>query len=135
MKFSVVLLLATFGFTGSAWAGAAETPEARQLAAQRLQANTELDASILRVRRLTQPADDRKAAVYAENRRRCEVALQSAEQCGRFAGLFSCDETGFRPTLLNTRPSAASNGDRAKIERCELQVRKSEQAAGAKSGK
>jgi hypothetical protein len=125
MKLPLLFLLATLSFT--AQAVEPETPESREQAAQRLRANAELDANILRVRLLTQPANDRKAAGNAENRRRCEAALRVATQCGRSTGLFSCDETGFHPTPsgdLNA-PSRSRDSERSKtVERCEVQARK-----------
>src|SRR5580765_2159855 len=58
-----------------------------------------------------------QAAHYAENRQRCEAALRIAEQCGKFAGKFSCDEKGFKPIApdATNRPVAR---DPYKVERC-----------------
>jgi hypothetical protein len=78
-----------------------------------------------RIRELTQPLKDRKAAGYAKNRLRCASAMQVAALCGKFAGKFFCDERGFRLADAAEgalRPVARSNGASYQMERCALQA-------------
>lgn len=76
----------------------------------------------LRVQTNLRIANDRREAQYAENRRRCQAALQVAETCARPARTFSCDEKGFKPipAVAATKHAAMSSGDRYKMERCAL---------------
>ena len=76
----------------------------------------------LRVQQLQRVASDRKEVQYAENRRRCQAALQVAQLCGKFAGTFYCDEKGFQPIAAGARakPVAMNNGSRYTMERCAL---------------
>jgi len=80
----------------------------------------------VRVRHNLRLASDRNEAQYAENRRRCQAALQVAELCGKFAGTFYCDEKGFKPITVDTatRPIVMDNSTRHKMERCALDAAK-----------
>lgn len=93
---------------------------------RRIQAKDEGRAETLRVRMLQKPANDRKAAEYAENHLRCQNAMRIAALCGKFAGKFSCDEKGFRPEPVRDisapRPGVVDNGSAFKMDQCALQA-------------
>lgn len=90
--------------------------------AHALQKQREQVAIGLRVQTNLQTANDRKEAQYAENRRRCQAALQVAAGCGRFAGNFSCDRKGFKPNVVDdaSKHAPLNNGERYRMERCTL---------------
>lgn len=93
MKCILFVLLMALGATaqGQSASDSAGQPGARRPAAEKQQL-----AIGMRVSERVNSLDARKAAQYAENRERCQVALRIAEQCGRFAGAFYCDEKGFK---------------------------------------
>ena len=76
----------------------------------------------LRVKQIQRIASDRNEAQYAENRRRCQAALQVAELCGKYAGTFYCDEKGFQPIAADpaVKPAVLDNRSRYQMERCAL---------------
>lgn len=80
----------------------------------------------LRVQQNLRIASDRKEAEYAQNRRRCQAALQVAELCGKYAGTFYCDEKGFQPIAADAsvKPVVMDNVSRYKMERCALDAAK-----------
>ena len=80
----------------------------------------------VRVQQNLKIASDRKEVQYAENRRRCQAALQVAELCGKFAGTFYCDEKGFQPIAphLAIKPVALGRVDAYRMERCALDAAK-----------
>ena len=82
----------------------------------------------LRVRENLKIANDRNEARYAENRRRCQAALQVAELCGTYAGTFYCDEKGFQPIVADPaiKPVVLDNNARYKMQRCALDAAKQE---------
>lgn len=92
-----------------------------------LQEDARLVAMKSRVRQLMKPANDRRTAQYAVNRERCEAALRIAEQCGKFAGAFYCNEQGFKATA-NFKPPILDNISRNKMERCALDAAKASPA-------
>lgn len=96
----------------------------RQRQQRRRQAKREAPAEALRVRLLLESSDDIQETGYAENRARCQNALQIAELCGKDAGLFSCDAKGFRHSSIAPKGAEIDNGARFKIEQCALQARK-----------
>lgn len=95
---------------------------------RRIQARSEARTETMRVRMLQKPANDRKAAEYAENHLRCQNAMRIAALCGKFAGRFSCDEKGFRPEPVRDisapRLDVVDNGSAFKMEQCALQAAK-----------
>jgi len=97
--------------------------EIGQPSARRDRARSEGLAIALRVRARQKPQDDRNAARHAENRQRCGVAMRVADRCGKFAGLFYCDEKGFVPIAQDVarRPVVLDNGSRYTMERCAAQ--------------
>jgi len=80
----------------------------------------------LRVQQHLKIAHARKETRYAENRRRCQAALQVAERCGKFAGTFYCDDKGFQPITadVTVKPVTMDNVSRYKMERCALDAAK-----------
>jgi len=74
-----------------------------------------------RMQQNLQAASDRDEVRYADNRRRCQAALEVAELCGKFAGTFYCNERGFQPMVpeATARPALNSSA-RHKMERCAL---------------
>ncbi len=80
----------------------------------------------LRVQQNLKITSDRKEAQYAQNRRRCQAALQVAELCGKFAGTFYCDEKGFQPIAADASAKRVvmNSVTRHKMERCALDAAK-----------
>lgn len=93
---------------------------------QRLQATVKTHAETVRVRMLLQTLNDQKTTEYAENHRRCEKAKRVATLCGKYSGMFSCDEKGFRResiTEVSTlKPAIFDNGSAYEIEQCLLRA-------------
>jgi hypothetical protein len=101
----------------------------QQHRARRLQVKLEAPAQLLQMRALLKPSNDRKAAEHADNRRRCQSALQVAALCGgTSAGKFYCDEKGFHATSIievSTLPRpATSNGSAYRMQQCAQQAAK-----------
>ena len=69
---------------------------------------------------------DRRITQYATNQRRCQNAMRIAALCGKFAGMFSCDEKGFRheesTPVGALKPAAINHGSAFKMEQCALQA-------------
>lgn len=76
----------------------------------------------IRVNARVRSVDARRAAQYAENRERCEAALRVAEQCGKYAGAFYCDEKGFKaiPESQRVRPVARDSRSPLEAKRCAM---------------
>lgn len=87
---------------------------------RRLLAQQEGRAIAIRVRARQAVSDGRNAPQYAENRSRCAMALRVADECGKYAGTFYCDEKGFQPTPKADRAErpVLDNAGRYKMERC-----------------
>lgn len=88
------------------------------------QKQRELAAISRRVQASLRMASARREAQYADNRRRCHAALRVAAICGKFAGTFTCDEKGFKPTEADAgaAPTVMNRHDRYRMERCALDV-------------
>lgn len=67
-----------------------------------------------------------KALEYAGNRHRCQDAMRISALCGKFAGMFFCDDQGFRPIPQTERGArrmpALSNDQAFTMEQCALQA-------------
>ena len=87
---------------------------------QRLRAQRETLAMAARVLAREQSESNRKEVQYAENRARCKEALRVADLCGKFEGLFECDEKGFRPVATDPahKPAAMDGASRYEMDRC-----------------
>lgn len=81
-----------------------------------------------RLELLQKPFRDRQAVGHAGNLRRCENAMRVAALCGKHAGMFFCDEKGFRPAPVTPtnilRRVTLSNGEAFNMEQCALQAMK-----------
>lgn len=110
MKCALFLLLLTLGATAQAQSASRPAAATQELAIG------------MRVSARVNTLDASKAAQYAENRERCQAALRIAEQCGRFAGAFYCDEKGFRAIPARERIKVIARRDLSPEERqrCEM---------------
>jgi hypothetical protein len=82
-------------------------------------------AESFQMRTLLQP-DERKMAQSVVNLRRCHSALRAAKMCGKFAGMFSCDENGFRREELTQADglkwSMLRGGSASNMQQCVQQA-------------
>jgi hypothetical protein len=122
-----VILLTAFGAVAQAQQAPQSTGYAGPFGEEHAQEKRMEQIAIgMRVQQNLKIASDRKEGQYAQNRRRCQAALQVAELCGKFAGTFYCDEKGFQPIAAgaSARAVAMDNVGRHKMERCALDAAK-----------
>lgn len=108
---------------------ALEVQQRQQRRQWRQGAKLKNQAESARVQGLLQSLSDTKAAKYAESRDRCESAMQVAALCGKYAGMFSCNDKGFRRSISTVSTPAAAftgngNGAAFNVEQCALQASK-----------
>jgi hypothetical protein len=138
MKTSFVLLIAALSVAAQAQTASPDRwgawPPGK---APGVQARQESAALALRLQARQRLNDDRRATQHARNRNRCEAALRVAESCGKYAGMFRCNDKGFQsiPEADRIKAPVLDRAGTYRMERCALDMARKNAAVPDKTGK